>query len=97
MGCMPLSMARSPLVEIRDLAVSFDGAQALRCISLSKVYLRKALEASLRALEVDVIDLYQWHRPDRWKVYGEVVQHFADFQAEGLVKATDLEERVGSV
>ncbi|GAA1392493.1 aldo/keto reductase [Luteococcus peritonei] len=56
----------------------------------SKQYLRKALEASLRALEVDVIDLYQWHRPDRWKVYGEVVQHFADFQAEGLIKAVGI-------
>lgn len=56
----------------------------------SKDYLRKALEASLRALEVDCIDLYQWHRPDRWKVYGEVVQHFADFQKEGLVKAIGI-------
>ncbi|GAB2493477.1 aldo/keto reductase [Luteococcus sediminum] len=56
----------------------------------SKAYLRKALEASLRALEVDCIDLYQWHRPDRWKVYGEVVQHFADFQKEGLVKAIGI-------
>ncbi|MEL4358735.1 MULTISPECIES: aldo/keto reductase [unclassified Luteococcus] len=56
----------------------------------SKEYLRKALEASLRALEVDCIDLYQWHRPDRWKVYGEVVQHFADFQQEGLIKAVGI-------
>lgn len=56
----------------------------------SKEYLRKALEASLRALEVDCIDLYQWHRPDRWKVYGEVVQHFADFRQEGLIKAVGI-------
>ncbi|HSN44529.1 MAG TPA: aldo/keto reductase, partial [Propionibacteriaceae bacterium] len=40
----------------------------------SPEYLRLAVEASLRALDVDVIDLYQWHRPDRWRVYGEVIQ-----------------------
>ena len=143
MGCMPLSMARSPqpseeqavatvhaaldagitFFDTADIyAPSWDQmghnervvAKALRGVSGrdrlvvatkggitrgegetwgrdgSKAYLRKALEASLRALEVDVIDLYQWHRPDRWKVYGEVVQHFADFQAEGLVKAVGI-------
>ena len=31
-------------------------------------YLRGAVERSLRALMVDVIDLYYWHRPDRWKL-----------------------------
>jgi aryl-alcohol dehydrogenase-like predicted oxidoreductase len=33
----------------------------------SPEYLRSAVEKSLQALQVDVIDLYQWHRPDRWK------------------------------
>ena len=32
-------------------------------------YLRTSVEKSLRDLGVDVIDLYQWHRPDRWQVY----------------------------
>ena len=99
MGCMPLSMARSPQPS-EEQAVATVHAALDAGITRgegetwgrdgSKAYLRKALEASLRALEVDVIDLYQWHRPDRWKVYGEVVQHFADFQAEGLVKAVGI-------
>lgn len=56
----------------------------------SSAYLRKAVDASLRALEVDVIDLYQWHRPDRWRVYGEVVQTFADLQKEGKIRAVGI-------
>ncbi|WP_122261277.1 aldo/keto reductase [Ornithinimicrobium cerasi] len=53
-------------------------------------YLRRAVEASLRALDVDVIDLYQWHRPDRWRVYGEVIQTLKDLQTEGKIRAVGI-------
>lgn len=53
-------------------------------------YLRSALEASMRALDVDVIDLYQWHRPDRWLVFGEVIGTFKALQDEGKVRAVGL-------
>lgn len=53
-------------------------------------YLRSAVENSLRALDVDVIDLYQWHRPDRWQVYGEVIGHFQTLRDEGLIKAIGI-------
>lgn len=56
----------------------------------SAKYLRGAVEASLKALGVDVIDLYQWHRPDRWKVYGEVVETFKELQDEGKIKAVGI-------
>jgi len=56
----------------------------------SPEYIRLAVEASLRALDVDVIDLYQWHRPDRWRVYGEVIQTFANLQQEGLIRAVGI-------
>lgn len=56
----------------------------------SPAYLRRAVEASLRALDVEVIDLYQWHRPDRWRLYGEVVQTFKDLQDEGKIKAVGI-------
>ena len=52
--------------------------------------LRSAVEKSLRALQVDVIDLYQWHRPDRWKVYGEVIESFRTLQQEGKIKAIGI-------
>lgn len=53
-------------------------------------YLRSAVEKSLTALGVDRLDLYQWHRPDRWLVYGEVVEHFRTLQDEGLIKAIGI-------
>lgn len=53
-------------------------------------YLRSAVEKSLHALQVDVIDLYQWHRPDRWKVYGEVIDHFKTLQKEGKIRAIGI-------
>lgn len=53
-------------------------------------HLRSAVEKSLTALGVDQIDLYQWHRPDRWKAYSDVVQNFKTLQDEGLVKAIGI-------
>lgn len=56
----------------------------------SPEYLRAAVERSLTNLGVDVIDLYQWHRPDRWRIYGEVIQTFADLRAEGKIRAVGI-------
>jgi len=56
----------------------------------SLAYLRSAVQKSLTNLGVEVIDLYQWHRPDRWKVYGDVVGHFKTLQDEGLVKTIGI-------
>src|SRR3954451_12452360 len=51
----------------------------------SLAYLRSAVEKSLRQLQVEVIDLYQWHRPDRLMVYGEVIENFRTLKQEGKV------------
>ncbi|WP_276319514.1 aldo/keto reductase [Cellulomonas endophytica] len=56
----------------------------------SPEYLRGAVEASLRRLGVDVIDLYQWHRPDRERDYAEVVGTFAALRDEGKVRAVGI-------
>jgi aryl-alcohol dehydrogenase-like predicted oxidoreductase len=53
-------------------------------------YLRSAVERSLQALQVDVIDLYQWHRPDRWKRYADVIESFATLQQEGKIRAIGI-------
>jgi aryl-alcohol dehydrogenase-like predicted oxidoreductase len=53
-------------------------------------YLRSAVEKSLRNLGVEQIDLYQWHRPDRWQVYGDVIGHFKTLQDEGKIKAIGI-------
>jgi aryl-alcohol dehydrogenase-like predicted oxidoreductase len=56
----------------------------------SAAYLRTAVERSLENLRVDAIDLYQYHRPDRWLVYGEVMATLATLQQEGLVRAVGI-------
>lgn len=52
----------------------------------SPEHLRRAVQASLTALGVDVIDVYYWHRPDRYLAYPEVIETFADLKREGLIK-----------
>ena len=49
-------------------------------------HIRAACEASLRALETDVIDLYQFHRPDPDVPYAESIGAFRELQAEGKVR-----------
>lgn len=53
----------------------------------SPEYLRSAVEKSLRNLGVDVLDLYQWHRPDRHRLYADCLAVFAELQQEGKVRA----------
>ena len=68
-------------------------------------YLRAACEASLRALETDRIDLYQFHRPDPNVPYAESVGTFKELQDEGKVRwvglsnvtVAQLEEALGIV
>ena len=56
----------------------------------SATYLRRAVERSLENLGVEVIELYQYHRPDRWLVYGEVMATLATLQQEGLIRAIGI-------
>lgn len=56
----------------------------------SASYLRHAVERSLEILGVETLDLYQYHRPDRWLVYGEVMATLATLQQEGLIRAVGI-------
>jgi aryl-alcohol dehydrogenase-like predicted oxidoreductase len=49
-------------------------------------YLRSALEASLKALNADVIDLWQFHRPDPKVPYADSVGVFAEAFHAGKVR-----------
>jgi aryl-alcohol dehydrogenase-like predicted oxidoreductase len=53
-------------------------------------YLREAVEKSLRNLGVDVIDLYQWHRPDRSMVYADAIANFKQLRDEGRIRAVGI-------
>lgn len=68
-------------------------------------HIRAACEASLKALETDRIDLYQFHRPDPKVPYAESLGTFKDLQDEGKVRwvgisnanVEQLEEALGIV
>ena len=49
-------------------------------------HIRAACEASLKALETDRIDLYQYHRPDPNVPYAETIGAFKELQDEGKVR-----------
>ena len=49
-------------------------------------HIRAACEASLKALETDRIDLYQYHRPDPDVPYAETIGAFKELQDEGKVR-----------
>ena len=52
----------------------------------SPAHLRAACEASLRALDTDRIDLYQYHRPDPTVPYAESIGALKELQTEGKVR-----------
>jgi aryl-alcohol dehydrogenase-like predicted oxidoreductase len=49
-------------------------------------HIKAACAASLRALETDRIDLYQYHRPDPTVPYAETVGAFKELQDEGKIR-----------
>jgi aryl-alcohol dehydrogenase-like predicted oxidoreductase len=49
-------------------------------------HLRAACEASLKALDTDRIDLYQYHRPDSEVAYADSVGALKDLQDEGKIR-----------
>ncbi|MGH2347401.1 MAG: aldo/keto reductase [Chloroflexota bacterium] len=53
-------------------------------------HLRAACEASLKALGVEAIGLYQFHRPDPKVPYAESIGAIADLQREGKVRMVGL-------
>lgn len=58
-------------------------------------YVRESVEASLRRLDVDVIDLYYMHRRDVTVPIEETVGAMADLVAEGKVRHLGLSEVTG--
>lgn len=53
-------------------------------------YLREAVEKSLENLGIETIELYQYHRPDRWLVYGDIMTSLATLQQEGLIRSIGI-------
>lgn len=53
----------------------------------ARPYIRKAVEASLRRLQIDHIDLYQLHTPDPVTPIEETVRALDELAAEGKIRA----------
>ena len=53
----------------------------------ARPYIRKALEASLRRLQTDRVDLYQYHRPDGVTPLADTLEALHELVQEGTVRA----------
>ncbi|HSK96921.1 MAG TPA: aldo/keto reductase [Euzebyales bacterium] len=62
---------------------------------LSRVYLRTALEASLRRLDVDHVDVYLAHGPDHATSLEELAAFFAEAVATGRARHVGVSNLVG--
>lgn len=79
-------LAASPSLRERIVLATKGGIRPGVPYDSSTRSLRAACEASLRRLGVDVIDLYQVHRPDLFAHPAEVAATLADLHAEGKVR-----------
>jgi aryl-alcohol dehydrogenase-like predicted oxidoreductase len=87
---------RDELVIATKFALSFRPDEPTkRVIRNDPPYIRQAVEASLKRLDVDVIDLYYMHRRDVNIPIEETVGTMAELVREGKVKQLGLSEVTG--
>jgi aryl-alcohol dehydrogenase-like predicted oxidoreductase len=80
-----LGARRKDIVLATKFGLAMDGAGKLR--GASRRYVVQALEASLRRLKTDWIDLYQLHRPDAQTPIEETLRALDDLVKAGKVRA----------
>ena len=79
-----LRASREQLVIATKGGLRMDGDRLVR--DASPAWLRKGVEASLEALGIDRIDLYQVHWPDPGTPIRETAAALADLVREGLIR-----------
>jgi aryl-alcohol dehydrogenase-like predicted oxidoreductase len=79
-----LGARRKDIVLATKFGMAMDAAETLR--GASRAYIMSAVEASLRRLGTDWIDLYQLHRPDRKTPIEETLRALEDLIQQGKVR-----------
>jgi predicted oxidoreductase len=89
-------LASSPGLRDRMVLATKGGIVPPTPYDSSSVGLRRAVEASLRRLGVDVIDLWQIHRPDLLTHPAEVAETLAALRAEGKLREVGVSNHTPS-
>jgi aryl-alcohol dehydrogenase-like predicted oxidoreductase len=80
-------IAADPALRTRFVLATKGGIMPPLPYDQSAAYLSAAIDASLRRLQVDVIDLYQVHRPDILAHPAQVARVLDDAVAAGKIRA----------
>ncbi|MFD5871051.1 aldo/keto reductase [Streptomyces sp. NPDC060322] len=86
---------RDEMTLATKFAIERTDDPAYRGVRNDAAYIREAVEASLRRLDTDVIDLYYMHRRDPLVPFAESVGAMAELVREGKVKQLGLSEVTG--
>lgn len=79
-------LADEPALRGRMVLTTKGGVSLPRPYDSSYAYLMNAVEASLKRLRVDTIDLYQVHRPDLTTPFAETARALNDMVSSGKVR-----------
>ncbi|MFG3000329.1 aldo/keto reductase [Streptomyces sp. NPDC048340] len=87
---------RDGITLATKFAIERNDDPAYRGIRNDRAYIRRSVEASLRRLGTDVIDLYYMHRRDPGVPFAESVGAMAELVQEGKVRHLGLSEVTGA-
>ncbi|KAB2594383.1 aldo/keto reductase [Streptomyces arboris] len=87
---------RDEITLATKYALVRSGDPGYRGVSNDPAYIRTAVEASLRRLNTDVIDLYYMHRHDPAVPFAESVGAMAELIQQGKIKQIGLSEVTGA-
>ena len=87
-----LKGARDRVVIATKFGFSFDGNRVMSGVDSRPAHIREVVEASLRRLEIDRIDLLYQHRVDPAVPIEDVIGTMADLVREGKVRFLGLSE-----